>query len=129
MTFSLRCRSRKRSDAYLANGPRLKILALDLGHLALAIQSKAQCLRIALDDFDRQLNDLLNAFRSDLCRSIGTGGIENRRLRQLAVGFDDDGPGAITTDGTADAGLARLFLSATGKTHQAHQADESEQTD
>ena len=109
----------------LSNRPRLKILALDLGHLALAIQSKDQCLGITLNDLDRQLNDLFNAFRSDLCRSLCSGGIKNRRLGQFAVGLNDDGPGAITTDFGADAGLARTFLSMTRMAHQARQAGES----
>ena len=127
---------KKTLGAFLANGPRLKIRLLDLRHFALAVESKTQCLRLALDHLDRQLNDLINVFRSDLCGSIGTGGVENRRLGQLAMGLDDDGPRAIFTNGTADAGLVRLFLCrnaglvsfflcVTGNTHHAHQAGES----
>ncbi len=37
----------------LANGPRLKLLVLDLDHLALSIQAEAQRFGFTLDDFNR----------------------------------------------------------------------------
>ena len=112
---------------------------MDVRHVALAAESKAKGLRLALDHLDRQLNDLINVFWPDLRGSISTGGVEHRQLGQLPAGFNDDGPRAISAYGTAGTGLVRLllgrwaglvgfFLRMTGNTHQACQTDESKQT-
>ena len=112
---------------------------MDLGHVALAAESKAKGLRLALDHLDRQLNDLINVFWPDLRGSISTGSVEHRQLGQLPAGFHDDGPRAVLAYGTTGTGLLRFrlrrnaglvgfFLRMTGNTHQACQTDESKQT-
>ena len=66
---------------FLANRPRRKVFALNIGHLILAVDAKAQRFCIALDDFDRDINGLLNRFRSDLYDRAGTACIEHWWLR------------------------------------------------